>query len=247
MTSALVTGAGRGIGKAIAARLVRDGYDVVVADVDRDLVTATAAELGATALVLDVADPDAVRAATASITSLDLLVNNAGIVRPGALAEVTAEQFAAVMGVNVLGPLLLIQALTEALVTAQGSVVNVASMSATAPVPGTGIYSVTKAAVVSLTELAALELGPRGVRVNAVSPGRISTEMTAARQTDPAREKRTAALIPAGRVGLPEDVADVVAFLGSTDARYMTGETLAVDGGLTRATVPFFQAAQGAH
>jgi NAD(P)-dependent dehydrogenase (short-subunit alcohol dehydrogenase family) len=123
-------------------------------------------------------------------------------------------------------------------------VVNVASMSAFLPVPGTGVYSMAKAAVASYTELAALEYAPRGIRVNAVAPGRISTEMTADRQGDPAREARTNALIPLGRSGRAEDVAEAICALATT-AAYVTGQVLRVDGGLTINTVPLLQAAQG--
>jgi 3-oxoacyl-[acyl-carrier protein] reductase len=123
-------------------------------------------------------------------------------------------------------------------------VVNVASMSAFAAVPGTGVYSMAKAAAVSFTELAALEYAPRRIRVNAVAPGRITTAMTASRQADPAREARTDALIPLGRSGSAEDVAAVICMLASPEAAYVTGQVIRVDGGLTIATVPLLQAAQ---
>lgn len=113
-------------------------------------------------------------------------------------------------------------------------------MSAFAAVPGTGVYSMTKAALVSFTELVALEYAPRRIRVNAVAPGRISTQMTADRQQTPEREARTHALIPLGRDGTPEDICA----LASPGASYITGQTIRVDGRLTIATVPLFQAAQ---
>ena len=112
------------------------------------------------------------------------------------------------------------------------------------PVPGTGVYSMAKSEVASFTELAALEYAPRGIRVNAVAPGRISTEMTADRQGDPEREARTNALIPLGRSGQPEDVAAIVLALASPSAAYVTGQVVRVDGGLTINTVPLLQAAQ---
>ena len=242
---ALVTGAGQGIGRAIAARLVKDGYDVVVADIDAESAERAASEIGGRAVEVNVADPDSVASCASGIEDLSVLVNNAGMLRGGGLGDVTVSDYRLVMDVNVLGPLLMTQALTEALAAGQGgSIVNIASMSARVSVPGTGVYSASKAAVVALTEGTALELGPRGIRANAVGPGRISTEMTAVRQGDPAREERTAMLIPGQRVGLPDDIADVVAFLASSDARYVTGQTIYVDGGLLLGTIPFFQKAQ---
>ena len=248
MTVSVVTGAGRGIGRAIAERLLRDGRDVIVTDIDAELAWRTGKELGCLAVECDVTDPASVAACAEQVGAVDLLVNNAGIVRPGSLLELSIADYRTVMDVNVLGTLLMVQALAPALKQSRGAVVNVASMSATLPVPGTGVYSASKAAVVSLTSSLALELGADGVRVNAVAPGRISTEMmTASSQSSPEREARTAALIPSGRVGEPSDVADVVAFLASSDARYVKGQVVYVDGGLALGTIRYFQTAQGAH
>ena len=245
MPNALVTGAGQGIGRAIAHRLRSDGFSVIVSDLDGDAAKRVADDLGGSAIMCDVTDPDAVDAMAAGIDDLDVLVNNAGIYLFGPLLEVTAEAYRRVMDVNVLGTLLCLQKLTPALSTGNGgSVVNIASMAAALPVPGTGMYSPSKAAVRALTEVAAVELAPLNIRVNAVGPGRISTEGTQSRTGDPAREQRTAALIPAGRPGAPDDIADVVSFFAGPDSRYTTGQTLYVDGGLMKATIPFFQAAQ---
>ncbi|MGQ0632547.1 MAG: SDR family NAD(P)-dependent oxidoreductase [Sporichthyaceae bacterium] len=246
--TALVTGAARGIGRATAVRLAEAGYDVVVADLDGAAAAATAAEIGAKAIELDVTDEASVLTCAAGIDELDVLVNNAGIYRRGMLADVTVEDYRAVFDVNLLGPLLMTRALAGALAAGGGgAVVNVASMSGIAVVPGTGVYSMAKAALISYTELAALEYAPRGIRVNAVAPGRIATEMTADRQSNPAREARTHALIPLGRDGTAEDVAEAICALASPGAAYITGQVIRVDGGLTIATVPFFQAAQGGH
>lgn len=247
--SALVTGAARGIGRATAVRLIEAGYEVIVADLDGAAAETTASEIGAKAAQVDVADEASVAAVAAGITDLDVLVNNAGMYLPGKLADVDTAHFGKVFGVNVLGPMLMTRALADALAAnGGGAVVNVASMSAFMPVPGTGVYSMAKAAVASYTELAALEYAPRGIRVNAVAPGRISTEMTADRQGDPEREARTNALIPIGRSGRPEDVAEAICALASPGAAYVTGQILKVDGGLTINTVPLLQAAQaGGH
>lgn len=244
--TALVTGAGQGIGKAIAARLLADGCEVTIADLDGELAKTTAYALGARAVQVDVSDAASAAACAEAVGPLDVLVNNAGVLRGGPLGETSLDDYRLVMDVNVLGPLLMTQVFTPTLVARQGCVVNVASMGASVQVPGTGVYGPSKAAVVSLTEGYALELGPQGVRVNAVAPGRISTEMTASRQTDPAREARTAELIPVGRVGQPDDVADVVAFLASEQARYVSGQTVYVDGGLCLGTIRYFQRAQAA-
>jgi len=245
MGTALVTGGARGIGRATAVRLIQAGYEVLIGDRDRAAVAATAAEIGAKGIELNVADEASVRACTAQIDDLDVLVNNAGIYLRGSLADLDVADYRTVMDVNVLGPILMTRHLADALAAGDGgAVVNVASMSAFAPVPGTGVYSLTKAALVSLTELAALEYAPRRIRVNAVAPGRIATAMTADRQGDPAREARTRALIPLGRDGTPEDVAEVICALASPAAAYVTGQVVRVDGGLTIATVPLLQAAQ---
>ena len=245
---AIVTGAARGIGRATAVRLIQAGHEVTIVDLDGDAAAATAAEIGAKAVTLDVTDEAAVAEFAADITDLDVLVNNAGLYRPGTLDTQTVEDYRLTFDVNVLGPMLMTRHLANALAAGDGgAVVNVASMSAFVAVPGTGVYSMAKAAVASYTELAALEYAPRGIRVNAVAPGRISTEMTADRQGDPAREARTNALIPLGRSGTPQDVAEAICALASPGAGYITGQVLRVDGGLTIATVPLLQAAQGGH
>jgi 3-oxoacyl-[acyl-carrier protein] reductase len=245
MSVALVTGAARGIGRATAVRLVAAGHEVIVVDLDAPALEATAAEIGAKAIALDVTDETAVRTLAEAVPTLDVLVNNAGIYRRGTLDTQTIADYRLVFDVNVLGPMLMTRHLADALaIDGGGAVVNVSSMSGIVPVPGTGVYSMSKAALISFTELAALEYAPRGIRVNAVAPGRISTEMTADRQGDPAREARTNALIPLGRSGTAEDVADAIWLLASPAAGYVTGQVVRVDGGLTLGTLPYFQAAQ---
>jgi 3-oxoacyl-[acyl-carrier protein] reductase len=244
VATALVTGAARGIGRATAERFLAAGYEVTIGDRDRAAVEATAAEIGAKAVQLDVTDEASVISCASAISDLSVLVNNAGLYLPGTLATLTVEDYRTVMDVNLLGPILMTRHLADALAAnGGGAVVNLASMSGFTPVPGTGAYSMAKAGVISFTELAALEYAPRGIRVNAVAPGRIATAMTADRQGDPAREARTHALIPLGRSGEAEDVADAVFYLASA-AAYVTGQVLRVDGGLTIATVPLLQAAQ---
>jgi len=246
MGNALVTGAGRGIGRAIARRLTADGHRVIAVDLDEAAAKEVAAEVDGRAVGCDVTDLDAVRALAASVDSLDVLVNNAGIFPPAKLGEIQAEQFRQVMDVNVVAPLLLTQLFVPHLSATGGSVVNIASMAAKVPMPGTGAYSPSKAALVSLTKLCAVEFAHTGVRFNAVAPGGVRTEGTAQVSADPEREARFNALVPLGRRALPEDIADVVSFFASADARYVTGQVLYVDGGLTEGTVTYLQAAQNA-
>ncbi|MBA4857478.1 SDR family oxidoreductase [Nocardia farcinica] len=243
---AVVTGAGRGIGAAIARRLHRDGYHVVVADLDSDSAKRVADEIDGTAAAVDITDPAAAAELSASLPRVDALVNNAGIFPPAPIATVSPAEFRKVMDVNVLGTLIMTQALIPQLTAApEAAVVNVASIAAKAVTPGTAAYSPSKAAVVSLTKLCAVELAEFGIRVNAIAPGGVLTEGTANVSADEEREARFNALVPLGRRARPEDIADTVPFLLGPDARYVTGQILYVDGGLTEATINFLRAAQG--
>lgn len=246
MGTALVTGAGRGIGRAIARRLSADGLRIVAVDLDEGAAKEVAGELGGRADTCDVTDLGAVRELVASLEDLAVLVNNAGIFPPAKLRDIPAEQFRRVMDVNALAPLLLTQQCMPLLEASGGAVVNIASMAAKVPTPGTGAYSPSKAALVSLTKLCAVEFAGTGVRFNAVAPGGVRTEGTASVSADPEREARFNALVPMGRRAQPEDIADVVSFFASDAARYVTGQVLYVDGGLTEATVTYLQAAQRA-
>lgn len=247
MPTALVTGAGRGIGRAIARRLAADGYALVVVDLDEESAETVAREVGGRAIACDITDSHAVTAMADSVDSLDVLVNNAGIFPPARLAEIPPEDFRRVMDVNVVAPLLITQKLLPQLSAAKGSVVNIASMAAKVATPGTGAYSPSKAALVSLTKLCSVEFAGHGIRFNAVAPGGVNTEGTAAVSVDAEREARFNAVLPLGRRANPEDIADVVSFFASGDSRYVTGQVLYVDGGLTEATVSFLRAAQSAN
>lgn len=244
MKTALVTGAGQGIGRAVARRLAADGYSVIAVDLNKESVEAVAAEVGGRAVACDVTDADAVAELAESVDELSVLVNNAGVYPAASLAEIGPDQFRRVMDINVIGPLLFTQSFLPQLTASSGSVVNIASMAAKVPTPGTGAYSPSKAALVSLTKLCAVEFGGTGVRFNAVAPGGVATEGASRPGADPAREQRFNSLLPLGHRASPEEIADVVAFFASADSRYVTGQVLYVDGGLSEATVKFLQAAQ---
>jgi 3-oxoacyl-[acyl-carrier protein] reductase len=233
MGIAVVTGAGRGLGRAIAARLAENGHDVVAVDIDGSSADKTAAELGGKGRQCDVADIAAVRALAADIGPVDILVNNAGIWRFGPLIEATAEDIDAVMRVNLLGTLHGCQAFSAGMAErGGGAIVNLSSAAAVTLSPGFQVYPVSKNAVEALTAQLALELGPVGIRVNAVGPGLIVTEGTSA-NFQGERETQRARNVPLGRVGSPTDIANAVAFLASDQASYISGQVLYVDGGVT--------------
>ncbi len=222
----MVTGAARGIGAAIAGRLEADGYRVHRLDVlAGDGVTGC-----------DITDPVAVAATADAIGPVDVLVNNAGHWRFGPLEDVTPEDFRAVLDVNLMGTFLCTQAFGRSMLgQGSGAIVNIVSIAAYRANPMVGAYSPSKAAVVALTEQTALEWGPRGVRCNAVGPGLIPTPGTGAVYDDERVREVRAGAVPLRRLGTPEDVAEVVAFLASDKASYVNGQVLYVDGGLSKA------------
>jgi NAD(P)-dependent dehydrogenase (short-subunit alcohol dehydrogenase family) len=228
---AVVTGGAGGIGLATARRLRRDGYDVVVAD-----VLDPPADLDATYVRCDLSDvaPSVAALHAAVGGELSVLVNAAGIVERTTFGEHTEQEWERIYAVNVRAPLFVVQGLAD-LFHEGSAVVNVTSMEANHVVASTGrtttIYASTKAALQNLTETMAAELGPRGVRVNSVAPGLITTRLTAAIPSE--TRDWFNRLTPLGRFGAPEDIADVIAFLASGDARYVTGVCVPVDGGMS--------------
>ena len=238
---ALVSGAARGMGAAISRRLVDAGASVLLGDVLTDEGTATADGLGdAAAFVeLDVTSQEAWTEAVAACEErfgrLDVLVNNAGILAFGKVADMPEAEYRRLVDVNQVGVFLGMQAATPALLRAEGgAIVNISSVEGLGGGALLTAYSATKFAVRGMTKAAALELGRKGIRENSVHPGAIRTDMIEAQTGGaPEAEAWMAGKTALNRMGEPEDVANVVAFLASDLASYVTGAELAVDGGVT--------------
>jgi NAD(P)-dependent dehydrogenase (short-subunit alcohol dehydrogenase family) len=247
MRTAVVTGAARGLGRAIGQRLVADGFAVWALDADEAEVARTADEIGAKACAVDVTDEAAVDDLAARLERCDALVNNAAIWRYTPLAETPIDEARRVLAVNVLGPLVLMQRLVPVMARGEGgAIVNVSSITAKYSPTRAGVYPASKAALEALTRIAAVEFGPLGIRCNAVGPGVIPTEGTLSHYGDEATRQRRGRTLPAGRYGRPDDIADVVAFFCSDDSRYVTGQVVYVDGGYTAAGADFFRLARDA-
>jgi NAD(P)-dependent dehydrogenase (short-subunit alcohol dehydrogenase family) len=233
----LITGAAQGIGAACARRFAREGAIVVVADLDDERGAAVAAEVEGRFLHCDVGEgieiAQTVEAVMAEFGRIDVLVNNAGIARSADLLEVTEEDFDAVLRVNLRGAFLMAQAVARHMVAAgRGSIVNLSSVNGTFTIPTIASYNISKGGMNQLTRVFALGLADRGVRVNAVAPGTIATEMAAASVlVDEAARRRVMSRTPMKRFGQPSEVADVIAFLASDAASYVTGEIVVIDGG----------------
>ena len=236
MSVAVVTGAGRGLGRETARVLAARGHSIVAVDIDEDSAVSAAAEAGGKGFGCDVSDREAVRDLAGRVGPVDVLVNNAGIWRFGPLLSLSQADVADVVNVNLLGTLWCVQAFAPAMAGRGGSVINLSSGAARLHSSGTGIYPATKNAIEALTIQLAVELGPSGIRVNAVAPGSILTEATAKILSDADRAERERT-IPGGRMGRPRDVAEAIAYLASDAADYVTGQILYVDGGLTSGRV----------
>ncbi|WP_458093376.1 SDR family NAD(P)-dependent oxidoreductase [Roseomonas sp. WA12] len=237
---AIVTGAGSGMGEATARRFARDAFAVVLAGRTREKLDRVAADLPAgRGLVVeaDVSDEEAcislVNRTIEAFGRLDVLVNNAGTHATGPLAEARTADWRRVMGTDLDGIFFLTRAAIPHLVTTQGSIVNVSSVSGLGGDWDMSIYNAAKGAVTNFTRALALDLGPKGVRVNAVCPSLTITDMTKDMLGDEKLMAKFAERIPLGRAAEADEVADVIAFLASHDARFVNGVNLPVDGGLS--------------
>lgn len=233
----LITGANRGQGRAIAEHLVTLGATVVVAARNFESAVAVCDELDderAYPMQLDVTREQQWQNAMAEIEEkfgkLDALVNNAGVLKRKAFQEITVEDYQELINVNQLGVFLGMQAVLPLMENQQkGSIINNVSISAFAPIGKSTAYAATKAAVVAMSKAAAIEVGPKGIRVNMIHPGGVETEMATQGQGVPSFYES----IPLGRIGQPIEIARAVAFLASDESSYCTGTEIVVDGGMT--------------
>jgi NAD(P)-dependent dehydrogenase (short-subunit alcohol dehydrogenase family) len=239
--TALVTGATRGIGAAVARALAAAGARVALSGRERALLEEVAADLATEPVVLpfELRDTDApgrlAAAALDAFGSVDILVNNAAMASRAWTTDLTAELIDAMYAVNVRAPLLLIGALVPAMRRAGGgSIINLSSVSGVVGTPRRSAYGATKGAIDAATRSLAAELGPDNIRVNAVAPGVVDTQLWAKNKAIPGVIEEVQQQTPLRRWSTPEDVADAIVFLATPAARFITGETICVDGGMAR-------------
>jgi 2-hydroxycyclohexanecarboxyl-CoA dehydrogenase len=240
VSTALVTGAGQGMGAAIAARLARDGHDVAVNDIVAENAQAVAERIGGTAYPFDVADPDAAAAAVAAIGDVDVLVANHAYMTMAPFEDAAPDDWARTIDVNLLGTATLLELTAPGMVERGfGRVVVIASEWGVIGWPNATAYAASKGGLIALVKSAARALGPRGVAVNAIAPGITDTPQLQVDADDAgisleAMIERYAADVPLGRVGTPDDIAEVVAFLCGEAAIALVGQVIQPNGGTTR-------------
>lgn len=231
---AVVTGAAQGIGKAIAAAFVAEGAELLLADLDAAKLAATAAELGQEAFVADLSRKAEIDRLFARVSErwggLEVLVNNAGITHAAELDDLAEADFDRVLAINLKAPLWGTQAAAR-LMGPGSTVINMSSVNAVLAIPNQIPYNVSKGALKQLTNVTALALAPRGIRVNAIGPGSIMTDMLRGIMTDQAAQDRIMSRTPLGRCGEPEEIAAIAVFLASAESSYITGQTIYADGG----------------
>ena len=237
---AFVTGASRGIGRAIALTLCRANFDIVVASPEIERNEQVAEEIRscsgeAMTLNLDVTSPESVKEAFAKTlkdkTRIDVLVNNAGITRDGLAMRMKQVDWDLVMNINLTGAFRCAQAVLPGMMRNRwGRIINIASVVGQAGAAGQANYAASKGGMIAMTKALAQEIGSRGITVNAVAPGYIQTDMTAVLPEEV--KARILAQVPLGRIGQPEDIAAAVKFLASEEAGYITGHVLAINGGM---------------
>jgi len=233
----VITGAAQGIGEACARRFAAEGAPVVIVDVDTVKGEALARELGGLFIACDVGDSTQVRAMVDRVVAahgrIDVLVNNAGIFRAADFLEITEADFDAVLRVNLKGAFLVAQAVARVMAKAgSGSIVHMSSVNAVVAIPSIASYNLSKGGINQLTRVMALALADSGIRVNAVAPGTIATELAAkAVLTSEDARQRILSRTPMKRLGEPAEIAEVVAWLASDASSYLTGEIVVADGG----------------
>jgi NAD(P)-dependent dehydrogenase (short-subunit alcohol dehydrogenase family) len=241
--TAIITGAARGIGRACAERLLAEGARVVLTDIEDERGSETATQLGSGASYLhcDVGDSAQVNgivsAVTASHGAIDILINNAGITAPGDILEISEADFDRVIRVNLKGAFLMGQAVARQMAKQvkegrkPGAIVNMSSVNAVVTIATQVPYSASKGGINQLTKVMALGLAEHGIRVNAIGPGSIMTDMLTTVNNDPEARHRLLSRTPLGRIGETAEIAAIAAFLSSDDASYITGQTIYADGG----------------
>lgn len=236
MRTAVITGGAAGLGADVARRLSEAGYRIGIFDLGAERVTQAASEMdNAVGIEADVTSPEQIAAAFEAFGETpDLLVNNAGIVRFGAMEAQSVQDYIDVVNVNLLGSCFCARAIAPAMMErGSGHIINFTSINGIHPAPGVGMYGPTKAAMANMTEAMAIEWGPKGVRVNAIAPGMIDAGMSKPIFENPKVRAVRGGSVPLRALGEASDIAEAVLFLDSEGAKYISGHELVVDGGVS--------------